>query len=96
MEVNDELIDKLANLAKLEFDVNEKKEIAQDLNGILAFVEKINEVNLDGIEPLIYVSDEINIMRTDEVKHEITQQEALSNAPKKDSDYFKAPKVLDK
>ena len=63
---------------------------------MLNFVDKLNELNTDGVEPLIYMSDETNILRDDIVEHKITQKEALSNAPKKDSDYFKAPKMVDK
>lgn len=94
MKINDELIDKLSTLAKLEFEAGDKAEIREDLSKIISFVEKINEVDLSGVEPLIYVTDEVNVMRTDEVRSDITQAEALKNAPKKDSDYIKVPKVL--
>ena len=96
MKIDHSTVDKLAELSKLEFDGPAKDAIINDLNRIVAFVDKLNEVNTDGIEPLIYMSDEVNMLRDDEVKQEITQQEALSNAPKRDSDYFKAPKVIDK
>ena len=94
MQVNDELIDKLATLARLEFDAEEKQEIKKDLTRILNFVEKINELDLENVEPLIFMSSEVNIMREDEVKKEISKDEALMNAPKHDSDYFKVPKVI--
>ncbi|MBL4587593.1 MAG: aspartyl/glutamyl-tRNA amidotransferase subunit C, partial [Flavobacteriales bacterium] len=47
-----------------------------------------------GVEPLIYMSEELNVMRNDEKKKTVTQKQALKNAPKADSDYFKVPKVL--
>ena len=56
----------------------------------------INEVNTDGVEPLIHMNNEINVLREDIVKETITQEQALKNAPQKDSDYFKIPKVLNK
>jgi aspartyl-tRNA(Asn)/glutamyl-tRNA(Gln) amidotransferase subunit C len=96
MKIDDELIDKLATLARLEFQSHEKAEIREDLGKIISFVEKINELDLTGVEPMIYVNEEINVMRTDEIIHDISQDEALKNAPKKDSDYFKVPKVLSK
>jgi aspartyl-tRNA(Asn)/glutamyl-tRNA(Gln) amidotransferase subunit C len=96
MQVNDELIDKLATLSRLEFDVEEKKEIKKDLARILDFVEKINELGLENVEPLIFMSSEVNMLREDEVKIAITQDDALLNAPKHDSDYFKAPRVIGK
>ena len=63
---------------------------------MLAFIEKLNELDTTNVEPLIYMSDEVNVMREDDVKTEITQDEALKNAPKHDSDYFKVPKVINK
>ena len=94
MNINDEVVEKLAILARLEFNDKEKAEIREDLGKIISFVEKINEVDLSDVEPLIYMTGEVNVMRVDEVKHDITQDDALRNAPKKDSDYFKVPKVL--
>ncbi|CAG0911868.1 unnamed protein product, partial [Cyprideis torosa] len=63
-----------------------------DMNKMLNFVDKINELDLDGVEPLAYMSDEVNILRADEVKQEITHDDALKNAPDKDTDYFRVPK----
>jgi aspartyl-tRNA(Asn)/glutamyl-tRNA(Gln) amidotransferase subunit C len=96
MVIDSKTVDKLADLAKLEFDDASKQEIIKDLNRIVTFIEKLNELDTSSVEPLIYLTDETNIMREDVVKQEITQQEALKNAPKKDSDYIKAPKVIDK
>jgi aspartyl-tRNA(Asn)/glutamyl-tRNA(Gln) amidotransferase subunit C len=96
MQVNDELIDKLATLSRLEFEVEEKRKIKKDLTRILDFVEKINELDLENVEPLIFMGGEVNVLREDEVRKVITQDEALRNAPKHDSDYFKAPKVIGK
>lgn len=95
MEVNDKLIEKLATLSKLSFDESSKKEIAADLEKILEFVNKLNELETNGIEPLIYLSDEVSIMRNDEPSIEISKKDALKNAPVHDSDYFKVPKVID-
>jgi len=88
-------VDEVAHLARLEFNDEAKAEIVNDMNRMLAFVDKLNELNTDNVEPLIYMTDERNVMREDEPKQTITQKEALKNAPKKDSDYFKVPKVID-
>lgn len=96
MEIDNKTVDRIATLAKLQFDDNKKEEIKNDLNRMLAFVDKINEVNTDGVEPLVHMNNEINVLREDVVKVTITQEEALKNAPQKDSDYFKIPKVLKK
>ena len=96
MKIDHSTVDKLADLAKLEFDKEGKEEIINDLNRILVLIEKLNELDTSNIEPLIYMNDEVNVLREDEVKQEITQAEALKNAPKKDSDYFKVSKVIEK
>ena len=96
MKVTDELIDKLANLAKLEFDENTREEIKNDMTRMLEFVDKLNEVDTEGVEPLIFMSEEINRLREDIPRKTITQQEALKNAPNHDSDYIMVPKVVSK
>ncbi|MCC6584479.1 MAG: Asp-tRNA(Asn)/Glu-tRNA(Gln) amidotransferase subunit GatC [Chitinophagales bacterium] len=94
MIVDDVLVDKLANLSKLEFDEEGKKAIKADLSKILNFMEKLNELNTDGIAPLVYINEEVNIFRDDEVNYPITKEEALKNAPLKDADYIKVPKFV--
>ena len=79
--INDELINKLSKLAKLKFDDHAKEKIKNDLDKIIKFIDKLEEVNN---------------FRDDTVKDEVSQAEALKNAPKKDSDYFKVPTVLKK
>ena len=89
-------VDKIAHLARLRFSEEEKPEILADLNRILSFVDKLNEVNTENLDPLIYLNEEHNRMRKDEVIQTISHQEALLNAPDKDSDYFRVPKVVNK
>lgn len=96
MEFNENLIDHLTELAKLSFMGEEKEEIQKDLERIVNFMDRLKEVDTDGVEPLIYLSDEINVLREDKPEINITHEEALKNAPKKDSDYIRIPKVLDK
>jgi|TARA_B110000196_G_scaffold242532_1_gene211068 aspartyl-tRNA(Asn)/glutamyl-tRNA(Gln) amidotransferase subunit C len=96
MEVNNKLIQDIAKLAKLEFDEKSTEEMKGDLEKILSFVDKLNEIDTKGVEPLIYMSDEVNVLRADEITEETSQEDALKNAPQKDSDYFKVPTVLKK
>lgn len=96
MEITDKKINEIANLAKLEFSENEKIKIKNDLEKIVDFFDKLSEVNTDNVEPLIYMSDFKNNLREDIVKQEISKEEALKNAPDKDSDYFKVPKFIKK
>jgi len=94
MIVDEALVDKLANLSKLEFDAEGKKAIQQDLTKILNFMEKLNELNTDGVEPLIYINEDVNFFRSDEINYPITKEEALMNAPLKNEDYIKVPKFV--
>jgi aspartyl-tRNA(Asn)/glutamyl-tRNA(Gln) amidotransferase subunit C len=93
-KINKELIDQLAHLARLEFDQQAKQNILNDLNRILDYIDQLNELDTSNIEPLIYLTPNQNILREDEVKEVLKKEEALANAPKKDSDYFRVPKVI--
>lgn len=94
MEISDKLVDHLSNLAKLEFNASEKEAIKNDLSKMTDFMEKMDEVNTEDVAPLLFMTHEINVLREDEPKVTITKEEALKNAPQKDSDYFRVPKVL--
>jgi aspartyl-tRNA(Asn)/glutamyl-tRNA(Gln) amidotransferase subunit C len=96
MEVNDALVDKLAHLARLKFEASEKEEIKNDLQKMIAFVEKLNELDTAGVEPLLHMTDETNVLREDEVKGSVSREEALKNAPLHDGQFFKVPKVIKK
>ncbi len=96
MEVNDALIDNLANLARLEFNAAEKEEIKQDLQRMIHFVEKLAELDTTGVEPLLHMSPEINVLREDELQGSVSREEALKTAPATDGIYFQVPKVIRK
>lgn len=96
MEVNDQLVDKLAHLSRLHFNEEGKGEIKHDLQRMIGFVEKLNELNLDGVEPQLFMSDEVNALRADEIKGSISREEALQNAPLHDGQFFKVPKAIKK
>jgi aspartyl-tRNA(Asn)/glutamyl-tRNA(Gln) amidotransferase subunit C len=81
-------------LARLEFDNQTKEEMVKDMNNMLQFVDKISELDTAGVEPLIFLTEESNVFREDEISHEVSQAEALKNAPKKDMYYFRVPKVI--
>lgn len=95
MKITRELLDKIAHLARLEVDEKDAEKLMQDMTAILNWMEKLNEVNTEGVKPLTSMSHEVNVLRDDEVKNQLDHTEVLKNAPKKDSDYFRVPKVLD-
>jgi aspartyl-tRNA(Asn)/glutamyl-tRNA(Gln) amidotransferase subunit C len=94
MEVTDELIENLADLACLEFTGSEKEEIKKDLQQMIAFIDKLNELDTTGVLPQLHMSDEINVLREDIAEGSISREEALLNAPLTDGVYFKVPKVI--
>lgn len=96
MEVNEALIDKLANLARLQFDATGKEAIRNDLQKMIQFVEKLNEVDTTGVEPLLHMSSNVNVLRADEVKGSIPRDIGLQNAATHDEQFFKVPKVIKK
>ncbi|MCB0476574.1 MAG: Asp-tRNA(Asn)/Glu-tRNA(Gln) amidotransferase subunit GatC [Crocinitomicaceae bacterium] len=96
MQITDEIIDQIAELAKLKFEGEQKEAIKGDLSNIVQFMDKLSEVDTDGVEPLISMVEDENDMREDVIGNEVSKEEALKNAPSKNSDYFKIPKVLDK
>ena len=96
MDVNDALVEKIANLARLKFDDSEKEAIKNDLQKMIQFVEKLNELDTTGVEPLLHMSDNVNVLRADEVKGSISREEGLKNAATHDEQFFKVPKVIKK
>jgi len=94
MKITDNKVEALAQLSRLSFEGDAKEVMRQDLEKILEMCEKLNEVDTEGVEPLIYMSDNENLLREDEVVQSISHEDALKNAPKKDSDFFRVPKVI--
>jgi len=96
MEVTMALIDHLAALGKLHFTDQEKEELRTDLQKMISFVEKLQELDTSGIEPLTHMGFSENALREDEVRHMISREAALLNAPDKDQQFFRVPKVINK
>ena len=96
MKINKEVISKLSGLSKLKFNNEEAELISKDLSKMVNFINQLNELETDGIEPLIHMNEEVNNWREDKLGDVLDQEKALANSPVKDSTYFKLPKVLDK
>jgi aspartyl-tRNA(Asn)/glutamyl-tRNA(Gln) amidotransferase subunit C len=97
MKIDEQALERIAELARLDLgDAASRAALIKDMERVITFVEKLNEVDTKGVEPLIFMTDEENVLREDVAKLDITKQEALMNAPVKDSDYFKVPRVVDK
>jgi len=97
MKIDTATLDRIAELARLDFTEPAAREaMLKDMQRVFDFVEKLNEVDTKGVEPLIFMTEEEDVLREDVAVLEVTKQEALRNAPVKDSDYFKVPRVVDK
>ena len=96
MQMNDALIDKLARLSMLEITQEERNDLKADLTKMISFVEKLNELDTTGVEPLIHMCEAENILREDKTGNMVSREEALKNAPEHDNIYFKVPKVIKK
>ena len=96
MIVDKDTVEKVANLARLELSEDEKETLIMDMNKILGFMDKLNEIDTRGVEPLIYMTDAINGVREDEIKQKVTTAEGLQNAPSHTDVYFRVAKVIEK
>ncbi len=96
MKIDDALVQKIAGLSKLHFEGQALETIKGDLDRMIDFVSKLNELNTDATAPLLHMGSGHNVLRPDEVDNMVPQNEALKNGPDTDSDYFKVPKVLKK
>jgi aspartyl-tRNA(Asn)/glutamyl-tRNA(Gln) amidotransferase subunit C len=95
MKIDKDTVQKMAHLARLELDAESENEMVQSMTQILDWMDKLNELDTTGVEPLIHLSDEINVLRKDEVKPPLPHDKGLANAPRHDSDYFRVPKVIE-
>lgn len=96
MAISIKEVEYIAKLAKLRFDDDEKIRLADELGKILQYIEKLNEINTEGIEPLSHPNEIVNVMREDAVEQSLKAEEALKNAPARKNNFFKVPKVIKK
>lgn len=88
-------VEHIAELARLKFSDEELESFTHQLNQILEYVEKLNELDTENVEPLSHPVEGNNAFREDELKPSINREEALKNAPDSDDEFFKVPKVID-
>ncbi|MCU0383687.1 MAG: Asp-tRNA(Asn)/Glu-tRNA(Gln) amidotransferase subunit GatC [Cyclobacteriaceae bacterium] len=95
MEITKDTLANLANLARLHVPHEQEEKLCNDLSQILSWVEQLQQVDTNGVKPLLSMSHEINRMREDIAQREITREEALQQAGKNDGTFFLVPKVID-
>lgn len=91
IEIKD--VEHVAKLARLALSEEEKSKFSKQLTDILKYVEQMNEVDTTGVEPMSSALDFSNVMREDVVKYENTREELMQNAPEREGDFFKVPKI---
>lgn len=95
MKIDETTLDRIAELARLDMrDPALRSSMLHDMQRVIDFVEVLSKVDTKGVEPLIFLTDEHDVLRADIPAMELTKQQALGNAPVRDSDYFKVPKVI--
>lgn len=96
MSVTRKDVEHIAELARLRFKDEELENFTRQLNEILAYVDKLNELDTSNVEPLSHPVEGANVFREDKVKQSIDREEALRNAPDRSELFFKVPKVIDR
>ena len=96
MNIDEKLFDRIAHLARLKFSEEEKPKMMEEMSRIVSWVDKLEELDLDGVEPLTSMSHEMNVTRGDEPTEGLSRDEAMENAPEAMDGYFVVPKVIKK
>jgi aspartyl-tRNA(Asn)/glutamyl-tRNA(Gln) amidotransferase subunit C len=94
MKIDHETLHKIAHLSRLEISAEEEPAMIKKLEGVLNWMEQLNEIDTENVAPLTHMTEEINAFREDIPKNTITREEGLSNAPKHDDKYFRVAKVM--
>jgi len=95
MTITGALISRLEHLARLELSEAERQSLQVDLSNILTMVEKLQELDTNNVEPLVYLNEDVNVWREDQVQHQVEREKALQNGPQQDGTFFMVPKVID-
>ncbi len=95
MAISREEVLYIARFARLEFDEEKVEEFAHQLGRVLDYINKLSELDVSDVEPAYHVLDMVSVMREDEVKEGLSQQEALSNAPDPKDGFFRVPRIIE-
>ena len=95
MTIDLKTIKHISKLSRISVDDEKAEKLAGDLNSIFDFIEKLNELNTDKVEPLTSVAETTLKLRTDEVKSKDIRDQILKNSPVENEDFFVVPKVVE-
>ncbi|MNT73861.1 Glutamyl-tRNA(Gln) amidotransferase subunit C [compost metagenome] len=96
MIIDKQTIHKVADLARIAIKEEEIDALIPDMNKILTFMEKLNELDTKGVEPLVYMNTEENVWREDIAKQELSVADGLKNAARHNEEFFLVPKIIEK
>ncbi len=96
MIIDKKTVYKVADLARIEIKDNEVDHLTKEMNKILTFMEKLNELDTDGVAPLVYMNEEANVWREDVAKNEISVADGLKNSAVHNENFFLVPKIIEK
>ena len=85
----------IAELARLSFTAEEEERLARELNDVLSYMEKLNELDTSAVPPMSHVLDLYNVFREDDVRHRVEREQALQSGPDADDAYFRVPKIIE-
>ena len=91
--ISDETIEYVGILAKLELSPEEKEQAKKDMGNMLDYIDMLNGLDTEGVEPMSHAIPIVNVMREDEVVHEFSREELMANAPLKEDGFFRVPKI---
>ncbi len=94
-KIDQNQVRKVAKLSRLDLTEDEVEEFTGQLSAILEYVEKMNELDTAGVEPLAHCLPVSNVLREDSAKESLGTEKVLANAPQRDDEFFKLPKILD-
>lgn len=95
MKIDQESLQKIAHLARLEVKPEEEEALLSSMESVLTWMEQLNELDTEGVEPLTHVTDAVNNWREDVASNALAREEGLKNAPSHDDLYIKVPKVIE-
>lgn len=96
MKINEEILEKTCRLARLEIPADKRTQMLGDFQKMLDFVQRLEEVDTEGVEPLIHMTEEVNRLRDDIPQAPLDREAALKNAPARNESFFEVPKVVKK
>jgi len=95
MSATDFDVNYVAHLARLHLTPEEEKKLGAQLSGILAYIEKLKELDVTNVEPTAHAVPLVNVTRADEVRPGLSNEEALRNAPARANGLFIVPKIVE-